>query len=277
MSIWTSVDVGLLTWTKGPCDALFMQGPRLPTFRPTVWPAEPPDVPPVLLYDVEPAAAGRLRVLDVNRRREQVDLPPDFALRELLEAPQDDAALVDFLREWGLPVGLPTDLVIDLRTVRLALLQLQALARHVLAYRDGDEAAERAAWVQVAEATDWDPPSISQARSWFQDALNRGLRAFPVHVRFGPDDDASMSRPISNLYNAVTLQLARYLNSHEPIARCSNERCGRPFTVQRSPRRRYENSHHAAGVRYCSRTCAKAQSERDRRARRRDDEKGQDQ
>jgi len=46
----------------------------------------------------------------------------------------------------------------------------------------------------------------------------------------------------------------------------------RPFSVQRTHRRRYINSHHAAGVRYCSNRCAKAQSERDRRARRRQEQ-----
>lgn len=253
-----------------------MQRTNSPTFRPTVWPAEPPDVPPVLLYDLEPGAGGRVRVLDVNRARERVYLPPDFALRELLEVHQNEDALLDFLREWGLPVDLPTDLVVDLGLVRHQLLQMQALARHVLAYRDGDEAAEREAWRQVADATQSELPTTRQARQWFQEALNRGLRAFGVHVRLGPEDDAALSRPVPNLYNAVSLQLARYLSSSEPIARCSNDRCGRPFTVQRSARRRYENSHHAAGVRYCSRQCAKAQSERDRRARRRDG-KGQGQ
>ncbi len=239
-----------------------MQGPKVPTFRPTVWPAEPPEVPPVTLYDFEARQAWRLRVIDQNRERLEVVLPPDFALQELLEVPDEDGALLEFWRTWGLPVGW-SDGLIEVADARARIRTMQSLARHVLAYRDGDEDGERAAWAY------WEPETLGAARLWFQQFLNEGLRAFPVHVRLGPDDDAALTRPVPNLYDAVALQLARYLNSDQPITRCSNERCGRPFTVQRSLRRRYENSHHAAGVRYCSRHCAKAQSERDRRARRR--------
>ena len=247
-----------------------MQGTGLPTFRPTVWPAEPPDVPTVMRYVLEDLGGGRALVGDVDRDREQAELPPDFALREVLEAPEDDAGLVDFMREWGLLVDLPHEgLVLDLDAARWRLTELQALARHVIADRDGDEDALLAAWSPLGEM----PARVSQAWLCFQATMNRALLPFGMHVRLGPDDDATLSRPMPNLYNATAVQIAQYLSSEQPIARCSNERCGRPFTVQRSARRRYPSSHHAAGVRYCSHLCAKAQSERDRRARRRQ-EKG---
>ncbi len=248
-----------------------MQRAKVPTFRPTVWPAEPPDLPPVTRYVLEDGpGTGELQVRDVDREREQAELPPDFVLRELLEVPEDDASLGAFMREWGLLVDLPSKgLVISLEGARRHLLELQAVARHLIAFRDGNEAAEIEAWDRVVELTQWEPLNIRQARLWFQMALNRSLRPFGVHVRLSPDDNAALTRPVPNLHNVAALQLARYLNSDRPITRCGNERCGRPFTVQRSPRRLFENSHHAAGVRYCSHLCAKAQSERDRRARRR--------
>lgn len=248
-----------------------MQGTEPLTFRPTVWPAEPPDVPTVMRYVLEDLGDGRALVVDVNRDREQAELPPDFALREVLEAPKDDAGLVDLMREYGLFVDLPHEgLVLDLGEARRRLTELQALARHVIAYRDGDEGALLVAWSPLGEL----PAKVSQAWSWFQETMNRALSPFGMHIRLGPHDGAALSRPMPNLYNATVVQIAQYLSSEHPIARCSNERCGRPFTVQRSARRRYPSSHHAAGVRYCSHLCAKAQSERDRRARRRQEKGG---
>jgi hypothetical protein len=111
--------------------------------------------------------------------------------------------------------------------------------------------------------------SCSQAWVWWQDAMTDGLHPFRMHVRLNPEDRATLALPRPNLYNATVLQLTQYLGGDGPITRCANERCRRPFSVQRTDRRRYPNSHHDAGVRYCSHRCAKAQSERDRRARRR--------
>ena len=65
------------------------------------------------------------------------------------------------------------------------------------------------------------------------------------------------------------LQLVHVVAGAHQVHRCANERCQRPFTRQRTERRRYEGTEHGNGVRYCTRFCAKAQSERDRRARRR--------
>lgn len=246
-----------------------MQGTEDPTFRPTVWPAEPPDIPPVTRYGLEHDGGSTCRVHDVNRDAERAVLPPDFAIRELLDVPDDAAGLVHFMRAWGLLVDLPREgLVVDMGEARWRLWELQSMARHLIAYRDGDDEALVEAWFPLER-----PAQVSQAWTRFQDTMNRALRPFGVHVRLGPDDSAALSRPVPNLYNATALQLAQYLSSDEPIVRCGNERCRRPFTVQRSERRRYTSSHHVAGVRYCSHNCAKAQSERDRRARRRQ-EKG---
>jgi hypothetical protein len=142
-----------------------VQRAKSPTFRPTVWPAEPPAVPPVIRYDLTPLENGRVRVVDVDRERELVQLPPDFVLRELLEVSDNPADLRDFMREWGLLVDLPHEgSALDLARARRRLRELQAVARHLLAYRGGEgEEAEREAWSSAGLER---PGSATQARHW---------------------------------------------------------------------------------------------------------------
>ena len=46
---------------------------------------------------------------------------------------------------------------------------------------------------------------------------------------------------------------------------CASETCGRTFTKQRG--RAMNGEHHTKGVRFCSRACALAQTQRERRRR----------
>ncbi len=103
--------------------------------------------------------------------------------------------------------------------------------------------------------------------------MNSGLSVFAVHVETLPGLRASLTRPLPNLYNAACLQLVHYLTDDAKVSRCANERCGRPFTRQRGLAK--YGQHRSRGVRYCSHLCAKAQSERDRRRRRAQEEAGQ--
>ena len=87
-------------------------------------------------------------------------------------------------------------------------------------------------------------------------------------------DDPLFTTPTEpNLYNACCLQLARYVADEATVHRCANDRCGKPFTRQRSESK--YRQHRSTGVRYCSPRCAANQAERGRRARRRQ-EKGQE-
>lgn len=244
-----------------------MQANNPPTFHPTVWPAEPPAVPPVTRYVLTEARGGRAEVVDVDRAREQAVLPPDFVLRELLEVPATEAGALALMQEWGLLADMATG-VLDVGQARWNLCRLQAIARHLIAMAAHDEDGERGAWLPFAELAQWGPPTLNEARMWFRDALNEALRPFTVHVRLGPDD-AALARPGVNLYNACGLQLARYLASELTVNRCANERCGRYFSVQRGGARSDYGQHRSRGVLYCSPLCAKAQAERQRRARRR--------
>ncbi len=266
---------GVLDMDNTPRHRGDVQEQNPPTFHPTVWPAEPPVVPEVPLWNLETTPDGRLRVTDVNREVSAVALPPDFVLRELLEAPPEGPGLVEFMQRWGLllKVTLDDQGYIDLRRAGRNLLRMQSAARHFIAGWQGDEAAEQEAWAVFARLGEWEPPSLTQARLWFQATLNEALTVFAVHVRF-PHDEPSLPQPLPNLYNACALQLARYLASELTVNRCANERCRNVFTVQRGGARSDYGQHRSRGVRYCSPLCAKAQSERDRR-RRRSKEAGQ--
>lgn len=267
-----------------------MQRTKTPTFRPTVWPAEPPRTPKVTQYRLTPnAETGGLEIYDVIG---EVELLPDFVLQEALalevRSPDDVIALAG---QWGLPTGpgeasfryfageAPADVVREMQAwgpagrrmvhpgaVDLHLRLVRALSRHLLAYLDGaSDAPLLAAWSHDGLPV---PKSAPQAWLWWEGYLNRGLEAFTVHVRTRPDNEALLTRPAPNLFNACCLQLAQYLAGDTDVSRCANERCGKPFTRQRGRARDEYGQHRSRGVRYCSHLCAKAQSERDRRRRR---------
>ncbi len=279
-----------------------MQGTKSPTFRPTVWPAEPPELPPVLRYRLDPVLG--VTGLQVAQVLGNFVFPPDFVFRELLErvpSPTDDVRelaqdVISLTADWGLaglpgrrafdglygapPPGVESELEEWEQTPRLVPLVhpvaieahlgvLRVLSRHLLAYLEGaGDAAIIAAW---SEPWGGGPVgSVAEAGWRWEGYVNRGLAPFTVHVRWDPSvsTSARLTRPVPNLFNVCCLQLARYLAGDAPVLRCANERCGRPFTRQRGRARDDYGQHRSRGVRYCSHLCAKAQSERDRRRRR---------
>lgn len=274
-----------------------MQGTNPPTFRPTVWPAEPPRVPKVTRPKLEDdPTTGGFRVVDVLG---EVDLPPDFVFQELLDLKPDTAEDARHIsEEWGLASGTgvrsfdylagePPALVagqlarwesetgrhlVHPGAVDIHLRTLRRLAGHLLAYLEdrGDEAL-LAAWESDGGPR---PDTAGMAWFWWETYLNRGLAAFTVHVRTNPATEALLSLPAVTLYNACCLQLAQYLATEAQVSRCANERCRKPFTRQRGRARDDYGQHRSRGVRYCSHLCAKAQSERDRRRRRAEEGQG---
>lgn len=72
-------------------------------------------------------------------------------------------------------------------------------------------------------------------------------------------------------YSAAALQMVNDIALGPTYRTCMNETCGRTFTRQRD--RAQYGQHRISGLRYCSRSCARAQGERERRRRARQ-EKG---
>jgi len=271
-----------------------MQGPKPPTFRPTLalWTPNPRQLPAVAVCELQ-VEDGAVITVDLPR---WAPIPEDFVLREVLDA--DQASVVEFMATYGV-LGMSEGALITLpdndpplyrrsssflapvpRGIHLDVAQhklrvLRALAKVVLADADRDQAGVIDAWPSEGFNRPRQSDPADQARTawrWWTDHVNAALRAFPLYVEFdapgsGGHELGSIRRP--TLYEVAILQLVQIATEGRDIGRCANIRCGRPFTRQRTVRRRYQGAEHASGVKYCSRLCAKAQSERDRRSRRR--------
>jgi len=259
-------------------------------FRPTLWPGVPIPVPSVL---AGPAFADDQGFLEW-RLRELVELPDELCLRGLLDLDVQEADdVLAFVSEhgaitqrWDLDNGSSPALVPPdgkenhLTDVQHYLGVAQRLSRHVVAHLDGSPVHE--AWVGLpSPPAIWAPhkvPAPNDARpgldpehlAWFRFAMliNDGLRAFHTRVEvpftsaFAPDTD---------LYSALCLQLVNLLAEGPAVKRCANEPCGRAFVRQEG--RAEHGQHRMSGVLYCSRSCAKAQSERVRRRRKREEQR----
>ncbi len=82
-----------------------MEGANTSTFRPTltVWPAEPPSLPPVVVEELRRLPGAEFISWDPhpNPPRTEV-LPEDFCLRECLVTDPDDLdAVFDLVSRWG--------------------------------------------------------------------------------------------------------------------------------------------------------------------------------
>jgi hypothetical protein len=239
---------------------------------------------------------------------EVVLLPDDFAIQELLGFNADDEQeLLTFVQKWGpftsfgksMFQGWPNDVwsqemasmwdqirdsaeeqglgrreyLVPTDAVKWIARSTQATAAFTLRWLEGRQSAELMdVWPQYGFNT---AEQLSDALRWWQERLNAALEIFQMHVKLSGDvfDWSRVHVPRPSLLNACALQLTEYVQGEGEIQRCANERCGKPFTRQRSGRRRYEGTQHSAGLKYCSHLCAKAQSERERRRRRREERK----
>lgn len=91
-------------------------------------------------------------------------------------------------------------------------------------------------------------------------AVDGALSNFSIGLR-----DLSFRRP--TVYSVSFLQLYNHLVERAELRTCANETCGRSFTRQRG--RAEYGQHRTSGIMYCSRNCARAQSQRQLRRRRR--------
>jgi hypothetical protein len=285
-----------------------MEGANESTFRPTltVWPAEPPGLPLVVAHELRRLPdehRDEFTSWDPQPTPSPtVALPEDFCLRECLATdPADLAAVFDFVSRWGRLTPLEAHLRTPLdslpaslnwlipqlndATQRAALSQiaratnepesrtahihslateahylrvLHALAGHVIRNAAGQPPAE--AWINAGFRDD-DP----EPWGTFVVTMNAALKPFAVHVRY-PGADTLLDAP--STYEVAVLQLAELIAEERQVRSCANQRCTRLFTRQRG-RAKYDKTGHATGVLYCSAQCAKAQAERNRRARKR--------
>jgi hypothetical protein len=202
-----------------------------------------------------------------------VPVPDDFALREVFDVDLNDwDSVFAFVVQWGLsstpryhPDGRSR--VWELFDERELIRSPRNLALLWLAHDRGESVV--GCWPDDT----WPDTEENQERRWrgWFDMLNKGLDVWQMHVTGDlPTGDYSGWRLTHELaqttpYRAAVRQVAMIATSGAQIRICANERCGRAFTKQRG---RAVYAARDRGVKYCSHSCAKAQSERERRARR---------
>ncbi len=283
-----------------------MEGANEATFRPTitVWPAEPPTLPPVVVQQLRRAPddpQGRFTSWDpYPEPSPTVALPEDFCLRECLATDPDDLdAVFDFITHWGrlspleahlrgpldsLPASLdrliPQLASPDLRQELTSVARTdggpdrRAAPAHTLVVEAHYLRVLRALTRHVIHASTGQPPALAWTDQGFRGddpepwgtfvvTMNAALKPFSVHVAY-PGADTLLDAP--STYETAALQLAGHIAEHRQVRNCANERCTRLFTRQRG-RAKYDKTNHSTGVLYCSAQCAKAQAERNRRAR----------
>ena len=114
------------------------------------------------------------------------------------------------------------------------------------------------------------PENVGLAESRLANVLTAGLAEFHLAV-FGPDESDAPGYWGVSMYGALCLQLHNDIAERARYAQCANEPCGRWFSRQRGGALAGQYRRH--GVRYCSKTCARAQGERERRKRKRERER----
>lgn len=95
--------------------------------------------------------------------------------------------------------------------------------------------------------------------------LNNYLSGLGPHLSL--HGDQIWWQPMPRLTAAMFLQVHAFVSEGLPARRCANEACQRWFTRQRG--RSQHGRRRTAGVLYCSSSCAKAQSQREYRRRKR--------
>lgn len=142
-----------------------------------------------------------------------------------------------------------------------ALMESWAI-RHGAVYDTSADVDLSAPWTQRQL-----PPPASEL-----DALNTMVRSLNNYLSgLGPHlslhGDKNWWQPMPRLTAAMFLQVHAFVSEGLPARRCANEACQRWFTRQRG--RSQHGQRRTTGVLYCSSSCAKAQSQREYRRRKR--------
>lgn len=247
-----------------------------PGFRTTVWPGSPVPVPPVTMWKVG-LVTNAVRYV---RPTEEKPLAPEVVLRMVPRMADDTTTLLQFMAEHGpltcypgpdsqrlLPshykeeVAKPVIGEVPVAVVRRHLHVVQTLVAHWEAHQSGDDNGIIAAWGTTIA---WFPvESVHQAWGLFADHVNAALT--PFHVGIQVEGTQTMQPSFVSAYSAMVLSIVNDIALQTPWRRCANEPCGNLFARQIG--RAEQGQNRTMGVIYCSRSCAKAQVERERRRR----------
>jgi len=268
------------------------QWSEIPGFRTTAWPGDSVPVPPAQGVDAR-LVDGAIQYLTTAPH---IDLPTDLAIREIPRLdPADPDALLAFTKAWGpltQPWGNPAALLpaterasfeglesfsdprndlAPLEVVSTHVRALRALIAHWHAYNDDRSFEIPSAWIDNGFRK---PRSPGEAWEWWSDILNAALAPFSVRVEVldGDERPVGFHRQLVTAYSAMALQIRNDVALGTPWRVCANEPCNILFARQIG--RAEAGQYREKGVKYCSKNCARAQVERERRRRKKGQSNG---
>jgi hypothetical protein len=208
-------------------------------------------------------------------------LPDELYLRELLDLDVADAqAVATWCGRFG-PLG-GTDFTLlpaKARPPAEAAYTLDVFRYHAVTLRNLVRTWDAFTSGQAVDALvgGWEPGGARRSASSRADLARVLLRDFgatlsaalvPLHAEIAITPiGVQPGAKATNTYTAMAAQLWNQVVEGEGYRRCANETCGRLFYRQRG--RSEHGQHRTTSLRYCSRECARAQVERERRRRQR--------
>jgi hypothetical protein len=237
----------------------------------------------------------------------EITLTPELALRKIPHLDLSDSGLLDFMNAHGpltsisfggtallphspssegfglLAVGTHDHAVgkvtrvgwnprqqVSADQVRDHVRALRAIVSHWEAFQAEDDKGVLSAWSENGFAK---TRSLDRAWDWWTDYVNAALSPFAVTVDVQHLRRHGMYGRAITAYSAMVLEIANDVTAGTAWRRCANEPCGQLFARQQG--RAEAGQFRTEGIRFCTKSCAKAQMSRDLRRRNAEKRKGE--
>jgi hypothetical protein len=223
------------------------------------WPPAPLPLPRYRRRRYTLSGEGHTQVL-VGEPVEQTSVPTGETCLRLAEVVVDDpAAILAFVNDVGTAGfgGGPEE-----ETVAEFVLGATVVRDAVAAWRllTTEPDVKGSPWQLMRLSTVQSEQLPSAAADYLTDVIGSGLGTVTPTLTVRLDPSVEEPPTELNLHALCCLELFNHVATNTDFLRCANETCRRLFARDERGRRR--------GMRYCTRTCARAQAQRDFRRRR---------